>query len=132
MTVHSTLWNPITLGPLTLPHRLAMSPMTRNRALPDGTPTTLDANYFAQRASFGLLFAGGTQPSAAGHLPERLRRGIALNRPDPMTFYGGDEHGYTDYPSLDFSATTATQQARNDERWCYERPFVGAPGHSAQ
>jgi N-ethylmaleimide reductase len=66
VTVHSTLWNPITLGPLTLPHRLAMSPMTRNRALPDGTPTTLDANYFGQHASFGLLFAGGTQPSAVG------------------------------------------------------------------
>jgi N-ethylmaleimide reductase len=33
-------------------------------------------------------------------LPERLRRGARLNEYDPNTFYGGDEHGYTDYPVL--------------------------------
>lgn len=33
-------------------------------------------------------------------LPERFRRGAALNTPDPDTFYGGDEKGYTDYPGL--------------------------------
>ncbi|RTR07077.1 alkene reductase [Halomonas nitroreducens] len=34
-------------------------------------------------------------------LPERLRSGVALNEPDYATFYGGDEHGYTDYPFLE-------------------------------
>ncbi len=34
-------------------------------------------------------------------LLERFRRGAALNDWDPSTFYGGDERGYTDYPSLD-------------------------------
>ena len=34
-------------------------------------------------------------------LPERLRRGAALNDWDMATFYGGDGHGYTDYPALD-------------------------------
>lgn len=34
-------------------------------------------------------------------LPERLRRGAPLNEYDPDTFYGGDERGYTDYPTLD-------------------------------
>lgn len=34
-------------------------------------------------------------------LPERIRRDAALNDWDPNTFYGGDERGYTDYPSLD-------------------------------
>jgi N-ethylmaleimide reductase len=33
-------------------------------------------------------------------LPERLRLGAPLNEYDPNTFYGGDEHGYTDYPVL--------------------------------
>lgn len=34
-------------------------------------------------------------------LPERLRLGAELNEPNPDTFYGGDETGYTDYPFLD-------------------------------
>ncbi len=33
-------------------------------------------------------------------LAERLRDGEPLNDWDESTFYGGDEHGYTDYPSL--------------------------------
>ncbi len=34
-------------------------------------------------------------------LPERYRRGANENEPNPDTFYGGDEIGYTDYPFLD-------------------------------
>ena len=34
-------------------------------------------------------------------LVERIRLGAELNEPDPETFYGGDEKGYTDYPFLD-------------------------------
>ncbi len=34
-------------------------------------------------------------------LPERIRRGAPLNEWDSATFYGGDERGYTDYPTLD-------------------------------
>jgi len=33
-------------------------------------------------------------------LATRLRSGAELNSPDPATFYGGDAHGYTDYPAL--------------------------------
>ncbi len=33
-------------------------------------------------------------------LVERFRAGAALNTPDQSTFYGGGEHGYTDYPTL--------------------------------
>ncbi len=60
------LWSPITLGGNTLPHRLAMAPMTRSRAKPDGTPGDLAAEYYAQRASLGLLITEGTQPSDDG------------------------------------------------------------------
>ena len=34
-------------------------------------------------------------------LVDRLRCGAPLNDPQPDTFYGGDERGYTDYPRLD-------------------------------
>ena len=33
-------------------------------------------------------------------LVERFEQGAALNQPDPATFYGGDDKGYIDYPSL--------------------------------
>lgn len=46
-------------------------------------------------ASFGRPFISNPD------LPERLRQGAPLNDWDTNTFYGGDESGYTDYPSLD-------------------------------
>ncbi|KRE35446.1 1,2-oxophytodienoate reductase [Janibacter sp. Soil728] len=81
MSLSPTLWEPFTLGSLSLPHRLALAPMTRNRADADGTPTALAAEYYAQRASLGLLITEGTQPSADGqgylntpgiHTPEHI------------------------------------------------------------
>lgn len=60
------LWSPLKLATFTLPHRLAMAPMTRSRAKPDGTPGDLAADYYAQRASLGLLISEGTQPSDDG------------------------------------------------------------------
>jgi N-ethylmaleimide reductase len=62
----TSLFNPIILGNITLPHRLAMAPMTRSRARPDGTPGDLAAEYYAQRASLGLIITEGTQPSDDG------------------------------------------------------------------
>lgn len=62
----SSLWQPFTLGRVELPHRLALAPMTRNRADADGTPGALAATYYGQRASLGLLITEGTQPSADG------------------------------------------------------------------
>lgn len=46
------------------------------------------------------LVAYGVKFIANPDLPERLQRNSALNIPDPATFYGGDEKGYTDYPTL--------------------------------
>ncbi|WP_105968077.1 alkene reductase [Streptomyces geranii] len=62
----NALWNPATVGEIALPHRLAMAPLTRNRATPDGVPTELNAEYYAQRASHALIITEGTQPSADG------------------------------------------------------------------
>ncbi|MFZ2511976.1 MAG: alkene reductase [Gordonia sp. (in: high G+C Gram-positive bacteria)] len=66
MSTSPALWEPFTLGAMSLPHRLALAPMTRNRADSDGTPSALAAEYYAQRASLGLLITEGTQPSADG------------------------------------------------------------------
>lgn len=61
-----SLWQPFTLGRVDLPHRLALAPMTRNRAEFDGTPGDLVAEYYGQRASLGLIITEGTQPSDDG------------------------------------------------------------------
>ncbi|WP_127499286.1 alkene reductase [Paenibacillus glycanilyticus] len=60
------LWSKTKIGNLELPHRLAMAPMTRSRALEDGTPGELTSHYYAQRASMGLIITEGTQPSDDG------------------------------------------------------------------
>ena len=51
------LLSPVRLGALTLPNRVVMSPLTRARATRDHRPTALMANYYAQRATAGLIIA---------------------------------------------------------------------------
>lgn len=62
----SRLFEPVSVGKLTLPNRLVMSPMTRNRATPEGHATSLMAEYYSQRASAGLIISEGIQPSVVG------------------------------------------------------------------
>jgi len=47
-------------------NRMFMAPMTRSRALPGGVPSELAIEYYAQRASAGLILTEGTAPSAVG------------------------------------------------------------------
>ncbi len=61
-----SLWTPVKIGNLELKHRLGLAPMTRSRAKADGSPSDLAAEYYAQRASLGLLISEGTQPSDDG------------------------------------------------------------------
>jgi N-ethylmaleimide reductase len=60
------LFSPFRLGPLQLRNRIVMAPMTRNRAGPGNAPTTLNATYYAQRASAGLIIAEASQVSPQG------------------------------------------------------------------
>jgi N-ethylmaleimide reductase len=61
------LFEPFKLGPLTLPNRLVMAPLTRNRAIPPGmVPSPLAVEYYAQRASAGLLVTEASQVSQQG------------------------------------------------------------------
>lgn len=62
----NALWEPTVAGDIRLPHRLVMAPMTRGRSTPEGVPTELNAEYYAQRASNALLITEGTQPSPDG------------------------------------------------------------------
>ncbi|MFF9276672.1 alkene reductase [Streptomyces griseosporeus] len=62
----NALWTPTRAGDLALPHRLAMAPMTRDRSTPEGVPTELNAEYYAQRASHAVIITEGTQPSPDG------------------------------------------------------------------
>jgi N-ethylmaleimide reductase len=61
------LFEPARLGALDLPNRLVMPPMSRNRAAAGGVPTPLMAEYYAQRASAGLIVAEASSPSQVGY-----------------------------------------------------------------
>src|SRR6266850_915065 len=61
------LFEPFKLGPITLPNRLAMAPLTRNRAVRPGmVPSPLAVDYYGQRASAGLLITEASQVSQQG------------------------------------------------------------------
>ena len=60
----SPLFTPITAGAIALPNRIAMAPLTRARAGRTHVPNALMAEYYAQRASAGLLIAEATMVSS--------------------------------------------------------------------
>ena len=63
----TTLFDPITIGELTLKNRIIMAPLTRARAIGGGrVPNALMAQYYAQRASAGLILSEATSVTAQG------------------------------------------------------------------
>jgi len=60
------LFTPLRLGPYVLPNRIVMAPLTRNRAGPGNVPQAMNARYYAQRASAGLIITEATQISPQG------------------------------------------------------------------
>ncbi|GAB3332433.1 alkene reductase [Marilutibacter aestuarii] len=61
------LFQPLQLGPLELPNRIVMAPMTRSRSRqPGDVPQAINATYYAQRASAGLIVTEATQVSPQG------------------------------------------------------------------
>lgn len=66
-TTSELFLQPVKLGPYTLPHRIAMAPLTRSRSRqPGNIPTSLNACYYVQRASAALLITEATQVSQQG------------------------------------------------------------------
>jgi len=81
MSRQINLLSPVEVGPYELGNRIVMAPMTRNRAGAGGAPTPLNATYYAQRASAGLIITEGAQVSPQGvgypdtpgiHTPEQV------------------------------------------------------------
>jgi N-ethylmaleimide reductase len=66
MSTPSKLFEPYKLGPITLPNRLVMAPLTRNRAVEGLVPSPLAIEYYGQRASAGLLITEASQVSQQG------------------------------------------------------------------
>ena len=62
----TTLFDPIDLGAIHLKNRIAMAPLTRSRAVEGEVPTPLAVEYYAQRASMGLIVSEATQISRSG------------------------------------------------------------------
>jgi N-ethylmaleimide reductase len=61
----NSLFSTLRLGAMTLLNRVVMPPMTRMRS-PNGVPTPLNAEYYAQRATAGLIVTEATAISAQG------------------------------------------------------------------
>ena len=89
MNLMPTLFDPLKIGDLELPNRIVMAPLTRNRSTgPGRVPNALMREYYAQRASAGLILSEATSVAPAGvgypHTPGRLvgraGRGLAQRR----------------------------------------------------
>ena len=81
MGTQDALFQPFQLGDITLANRMVMAPLTRSRAEKGNVPGPLTVEYYAQRASIGLIIAEATQVSATAqgypstpglHTPEQV------------------------------------------------------------
>ncbi|TAE83816.1 MAG: alkene reductase [Alphaproteobacteria bacterium] len=63
----TTIFDPLTLGSLTLPNRIIMAPLTRGRADAGGIPGAMMAEYYALRADAGLIISEATAITPQGY-----------------------------------------------------------------
>ena len=61
----TSLFDPLQVGQIALANRVVMAPLTRNRA-PGAIPNALMAQYYAQRASAGLILSEATSVTPMG------------------------------------------------------------------
>lgn len=61
-----SLFDPVALGAIHAPNRVLMAPLTRGRATREAVPTPVMAEYYAQRASAGLIISEATGISRQG------------------------------------------------------------------
>src|ERR1700742_2483613 len=61
-----SLFDPLKLGDITLPNRIIMAPLTRCRASEGRVPNAMMAEYYAQRASAGLILSEATSVHPMG------------------------------------------------------------------
>ncbi len=58
--LNETLFSSLQVGAIQLPNRIIMAPLTRMRAGAANVPTELNAEYYAQRSTAGLIISEGT------------------------------------------------------------------------
>lgn len=62
-----SLFTPLQIGAIQLPNRIMMAPLTRIAGGVNSVPTAMNAEYYAQRASAGLIISEGTAVSPDAH-----------------------------------------------------------------
>jgi N-ethylmaleimide reductase len=87
------------------------APIAAQHLRPKFSRTLIAAGGFAPDSAEAIVASGDADLVAFGRhfisnpdLPERLRRGLPLNRYDRSTFYGGDARGYVDYPPAEVAS----------------------------
>ena len=87
------------------------APIAAQHLRPKFSRTLIVAGGFNRDSAEAIVASGDADLVAFGRhfisnpdLPERLRRGLSLNRYDRTTFYGGDARGYVDYPPADVAS----------------------------
>ncbi len=108
-----TLFTPVDLGPYRLSNRIVMAPLTRSRAGPGCVPQPMNATYYAQRASAGLIITEGAHIAERGigypdtpgiHTPEQVEgwRGVvkAVHALGGRIFLQLRHAGRASHPSL--------------------------------
>ncbi|WP_263974899.1 hypothetical protein [Leptolyngbya sp. BL0902] len=118
MATDKNLFTPIQLGRYELPNRIVMAPLTRNRAGAGNVPQALNALYYQQRASAGLIISEASQvcpegqgyPATPGiHSTEQVEGWKTVTQAvhekgGRIFLHGGGAEGYTDYLSLEDAA----------------------------
>ena len=66
MATDINLFTPLQLGSYTLPNRIVLAPLTRNRAGEGNVPQAMNVEYYRQRASGGLLISEASPISPQG------------------------------------------------------------------
>lgn len=66
MAEDKDLFSQYRMGDITLPNRMVMAPMTRDRAVDANVPGSLAITYYVQRASAGMIITEGSQVSPQG------------------------------------------------------------------
>ncbi|MBE9178286.1 alkene reductase [Oculatella sp. LEGE 06141] len=142
MSSEINLLSPYKLGSYDLPNRLIMAPLTRNRAGEGNVPGALNATYYEQRASAGLIISEATQVSPQGmgypstpgiHSPEQVEGWKLVTR--AVHDRGGRiflqlwHVGRISHPSLQPNgelpvAPSAIAPAGNASTYEGEKPFV--------
>ncbi len=87
------------------------APIAAQHLRPKFSRTLIAAGGYAPDSAEAIVAAGNADLVAFGRhfisnpdLPERLRRGLPLNRYDRSTFYGGGARGYIDYPAAEVAS----------------------------